>query len=175
MVRVTSIFGYTAAALTIAVTALTPFVLMGSFTRGVAAIGIHPDPVYTGGEPARTVVKDRYRIIVNQPVRPGGWLNRTPPFVQLTWTPVRTMPIAVSDAIDLDGDGAPDLRVSFSLPGAADQANLRARVQSLNPAVASRVIDGKESFAALIAPIGDGIVVRVPLRDKPDLSRPPYR
>ena len=55
---------------------LMPFVLFPLFTRGVAATGIEVDPVYSGGETARIIEKDGYRIIVNQPVRSRAPLAR---------------------------------------------------------------------------------------------------
>jgi hypothetical protein len=163
MKKLRSALGYTAAALTIAGAVLIPFLLMNLFSAGVAATGVRVDPAYTGGEPLRTIDKGAYRIIVNRPVERPTPLARIGSFVQIAWTPVGGLPAHVSDEIDLDGDGRPDLRASFNVPKDPG-TELRADVVSLNPRVESAAGIGRLSFSRLIARVGDGIVLRVPLR-----------
>ena len=82
MRRWQAVLGYTGAALTSAAMLLLPFVLFPVFTQGVAATGVRVDPAYSGGDLARSVERDGYRILVNRPVHPQGLLTRTAPFVQ---------------------------------------------------------------------------------------------
>lgn len=165
MKRLTSILGYTAAALTIVAAVLTPFLLISLFTRGVAATGVRIDPAYSGGEPQRTVNKGRYRVIVNRPVLRRSPLSHADAFVQLTWTPASALPSRVSDEIDLDGGGAADLRATFDVP--RDQkAELRVDVTPLTSRVQPMTRVGKQSFSCLIARVRNSIVLRVPLRAK---------
>jgi len=162
MTRLKSILGYTAAALTVAATMLTPFLLMNFFTRGVAATGLRIDPVYTGGEVVREIARDGYRVRVHRAVYPGTPLQRIEPFVQLDWTPAAALPAQVSEEVDLDGDGQADLRARFSVPRDPN-AELRVDVEPLGPRVKALRGVGKESFHAMIARVGEAVVVRVPL------------
>ena len=162
MQRLKPILGYTAAALTILAVVLTPFVLIGLFTRGVAATGVRVDPMYTGGKPSHTVSKGAYRVVVHHPVLPRAPLDRHDPFVQLVWQPVSALPPRVSDEIDLTDDHQPDLRVTFEAPR-DPKAELRVDVTPLTSLVRPMRQVGQDSFSALIARVGDTILVRVPL------------
>jgi hypothetical protein len=162
MTRVRPILGYTAAALTILAAVLTPFVLISLFTRGVAATGVRIDPMYTGGRPDHSIAKGNYRVVVHEPALPRAPLQRGAPFVQLVWTPVSALPARVSDEIDLTGDHQPDLRVTFDVPRDR-KADLRVDVEPLSLLVQPMRGVGKDSFSALIARVGDTILVRVPL------------
>ena len=157
------ILGYAAAALTIAAAVLTPFLLIDVFTRGVAATGVRIDPAYAGGEPLRIIDRGAYRVVVHRPVLRRSPLERTGSFVQLTWTPAAGLPAHVSDEIDLEGDGRPDLRAVFDLPR-DPAAELRVDVAPLGPRVMPMAGVGKQSFSCLIARVADSVVVRVPLR-----------
>lgn len=162
MERLKSTLGYTAAALTVAAAVLAPFVFMQFFPKRVAATGVRIDAAYTGGEVAREIARPGCRVRVHRPVRPHTPLQRLDPFVQLDWTPVSALPPQVSDEIDLDGDGRPDVRARFAVsrdPAAA----LRVDVEPLTGLAKPLRGVGKESFSALIARVGDAIVVRVPL------------
>ena len=59
--------------------------------------------------------------------------------------------------MDLDGDGTPDLKVSF------DTASLRMEVTPLHAGYRGVHVKGMISFSEPIARVKDGIVVRVPL------------
>ncbi|HEY3383123.1 MAG TPA: hypothetical protein VGK32_15235 [Vicinamibacterales bacterium] len=164
MKRMTTVLGYTGAALTIVAAILTPFVLRGAFTNGVASLGLHIDPVFGGGAEVRSIVHDRYRIAVHEVIRPGGLWPRVGPFVQVAWAPVDALPSRVSDEVDVDGDGRADALVSFDVPG-DPQAPL-----SVDIVARTRVVRGfrtgrgaGESFDALAIRLRDRIVVRIPL------------
>jgi hypothetical protein len=163
MKRLTSVLGYTAAALTILAAVLLPFLLFNLFIRGVAATGVRIDPLYSGGDPLRTIEKGGYQVVVHQPVWRRSPLERTHSFVQLTWKPVSALPARVSDEIDLDGDGTPDLRAAFDVPSDS-KAALRVDVTPLTGRVEPMTGVGKQSFSCLIARVNDSIVLRVPLR-----------
>jgi hypothetical protein len=156
--------GYTAAALTILVAMLVPFVLYGTFTRFFANLGLQVDEVYSGGPKVRSIQRANYVIDIHRPVSPH-MLQRQTPFVQLDWQPASALPAHVSDLVDIDGDGHPSLRVSFDVP-ADRKARLHAEVESLSPRYRS-VSLGHERFSALILRIDDAIVVRVPLAENP--------
>jgi hypothetical protein len=168
MKRIVPILAYTAAALTIVAVILSPFLLMGWFMRGVAALGLHIDPVYSGGENAHAIPKSGYRIVVNRPVVPKSLLRGGPTFVQIAWEPASALPARIADEVDVDHDGRPDLVARFAVPRDRT-AQLQADVTSLSPRVASMRGIARQSFASAIVRVGDRIVLRVPLAD---LKRP---
>jgi hypothetical protein len=155
--------GYTAAGLTVLAALLTPFLLMGSFTNGFAALPLHVDEVFSGGPKVRAIPMGAYSIDVHRPVYPH-FLQSEKPFVQLDWRPVSALPQRVSDAVDVDGDGQPDIRVSFDVPR-DPKAPLRVDVDSLNPRYETMRNAGKEKFSRLIVRVDNAILVRVPLRN----------
>jgi hypothetical protein len=155
------ILGYTAAVATLLVALLTPFLLYGLFSKGVAALPLHVDEVYSGGPKVRAIPMGAYSIDVHRPVYPH-FLQSEKPFVQLDWTPVSALPQHVSDTVDIDGDGQPDIRVSFDVPR-DPKAPLRVNVDSLNPRYQSMQNAGKEKFSRLIVRVDNAILVRVPL------------
>ncbi len=157
---------YAAASLTIVVAILTPFVLIGAFTHGVAAIGLRIDPVFSGGDAAYTVARPGYRIVVNHPVVPQAPLSGVPAFVQLAWEPASALPARVSDEVDVNGDGRPDLIVAFAVP--RDVATpLTADVRPTGPVVVPTGVVHRDSLALLIARVGDRVVLRVPVSVMP--------
>ena len=68
----------------------------------------------------------------------------------------------MSEEIDLDGDGRPDVRVSFTLP-VDSNAPLCGDVTALNKTYISLPHVGGESFSRMIVRTGNEIVVRVPV------------
>jgi len=153
--------GYSAAGITVLVALLVPFFLMGQFTKGFASLGLHVDEMYSGGPKVRTIQTAYYSIDIHRPVFPH-MLQTEKPFVQLDWKPVSALPEHVSDAVDVDGDGQFDIRVSFDVPKDA-KTPLRVNVEALNSHYQSMQNVGKEKFSSLIARVDDAIVVRVPL------------
>jgi len=89
-------------------------------------------------------------------------LQSEKPFVQLDWQPVSALPLHISDAVDIDGDGQPDIRVSFDVPR-DPKAPLHVDVNSLNPRYEAVQHAGKEKYSRLIVRVDDAILVRVPL------------
>jgi hypothetical protein len=168
MSRITSTLGYAAAALTMAGTIFAPFVLFVLFARGVAATGIQVDPVFSGGTISHRLARGGYHIDVYQPVRPHGLLSRVEPFVQLSWTPAAALPAHISDMIDIDNDGQPDLQVSFNVPTNA-QSRPSADVTALSPRFRSGKVpdDSANPFASLLERTGDRVILRVERIQRP--------
>jgi hypothetical protein len=156
--------GYTAAALTMLAALLTPFLLIGSFAKGFAALGLHVDEMYSGGPKLRTVQNGTYSITIHKPVSPHMFQSGKP-FVQLDWSPASALPQHVSDVVDVDGDGQPDIRVVFDVPR-NPKAPLRVNVESLNPRYDAMQNAGKDKFSRLIARVDNAILVRVPLANQ---------
>jgi hypothetical protein len=159
--------GYTAAGLTVLAAVLVPFLLMGLFTKGFAALGLHVDEMYSGGPKMRTIKTSTYSIDVHRPVAPH-MLQSEKPFVQLDWKPISALPQHVSDSVDVDGDGQPDFHVSFDVPKDVNTP-LRVTVDALNPHYEAMYNVGKERFSKLIVRVDDAILVRVPI------ARPMWR
>ena len=153
--------GYSAAGITVLVALLVPFFLTGQFTKGFASLGLHVDEMYSGGPKVRTIQTAYYSIDIHRPVFPH-MLQTEKPFLQLDWKPVSALPERVSDAVDVDGDGQSDIRVSFDVPKDA-KTPLRVNVEALNSHYQSMQNVGKEKFSSLIVRVDDAIVVRVPL------------
>jgi hypothetical protein len=153
--------GYTGAGLTVFVAVLVPFLLMGLFSKGFASLGLHVDEVYSGGPRIRTVQAAGYTIDIHRQVTPH-FFQTEKPFVQLDWRPVSALPAHVSDLVDIDGDGQPDVRVDFDVPK-DPKAPLRVNVESLNPRYQAMQIVGKPKFSRLIVRVDDAILVRVPV------------
>ena len=157
MKRVLAILGNTAAVLTIGAALITPFLLLGWFQRGVAAMHLRINPQFTGGKVARTIERNGFQIAVGVPVLKPTPLARVEPFVQLTFSPAKGLPARVTEDVDVDGDGRPDVLVSF------DPAALRADVTPHDGRYRAAHIKGVVSFSELISPVNDSIVVRVPM------------
>lgn len=163
MKRLTAFLAYTVAVLTVAVAVVGPLVWFGVFSRAAANTSLRIDPTYTGGDPARVIARQGYQIVVYKPVLKHGPLARTASFVQMVWKPASALPPAISEPVDLDGDGQPDCVVSFQAPRDPN-AKLRVTVKPLTALVQPMNEVGKTSFSSLIARVNDTIVVRVALR-----------
>ena len=161
--RARIVLAYTAAALTLVIAALVPFVLMGTFTRVVASSGLRIDPAYSGGDVAHVIQRAGYRIEINAPVYPRP-LQGIDPFVHLAFTPTEALPRLVSEDLDLDGDGHADVRVSFAVP-ADSEARPQGSVTALNPKYRSFVMPGESSFSQLLVQTHGAVIVRVPLAE----------
>jgi hypothetical protein len=157
------ILGYSAATATLIVALITPFLLFPLFSKGVGALPLHVDEVYSGGPKVRTIPMGAYSIDVHRPVYPH-MLQSEKPFVQIDWSPVSALPQHVSDAVDIDGDGQPDIRINFDVPK-DPKAPLRVDVVSLNPRYQAMQNAGKDKFSRLIVRVDNAILVRVPLRN----------
>lgn len=154
--------GYVGAGLTIFVAALVPFVLWGVFTKGLSNLGLHVDEMYSGGPKLRIIRAAGYNIEIHRQVSPH-MLQREKPFVQLDWKPVGCLPRHVSDVVDIDGDGRPDIRAEFDVP-TDPKTPLHVDVEALNPHYEPMRNVKKEHFSALIVRVDDAILVRVPVK-----------
>lgn len=157
----TSKLGYTAAGMTMLAAVLVPFLLMGLFTKGFTKLGLHVDDMYGGGPAVRTIQADGYTVTIHKAVYPH-LLQTEKPFVQLDWKPVNALPQHVSEAVDVDGNGQPDVRVSFDVPK-DPKTPLSVDVDALNPRYQAMRNVGKRKFSELIVRVDDAILVRVPL------------
>jgi hypothetical protein len=163
MKRLPAILGYGAAVLTIAAAVVGPLFWFGVFTRAAATTALRIDPIYSGGEPARTLARDGYQIVVYKPVPKRSPLSPSGAFVQIVWTPASKLPSAISEPLDLDGNGRPDCVVSFQVPR-DPKAKLQVTVEPLTALVLPMHQVSDDSFSSLIARVNDTVVVRVPLR-----------
>jgi len=161
--RVLAVLAYAGVGLTLAIAILVPFYLMGALTGVMAHAGLRVDDKFTGGTVAQSFVHEGYTIRVHEAVWPR-MLERTEPFVQIVFEPVSALPAQVNEAIDLDGDGEPDVRVEFTVPASA-AAKMHGNVIALNEGYESLRNAGNESFSRMMVRVGDRIVVRVPVRD----------
>jgi len=157
MQKLRSILGHSGAILTLVLALLTPFLLLGLFQNGVGRAGLRISPQFTGGDLAHTALHGAYRIEVYRPVHRVWALQRTGSFIQLAWTPAASLPLAVSDDVDLDGNGTPDVRVSFKA------ADLDVSVTPLHAGYRPMHSHGVTSFSELIANVDGRIVVRLPV------------
>jgi hypothetical protein len=153
--------GYLAAVVTLCLAVLVPFVLYGRFSHFFSHAGLKVDEMYSGGPKLRTIVADGYTIDVHREVRPH-LLQDASPFVQLDWSKVKELPAHVSDAVDIDGDGRPDVRVTFDVPK-DPKAYLHADVEALNPKYKSVHNISRDKFSRCIVRADDAILVRVPV------------
>ena len=161
MKRLADKLGYTAAGLTLFAAVLAPFFLYGLFTRGFSSLGLHVDEMYSGGPKVRAIQEAGYTIDIHREVSPHMW-QREKSFVQLDWRPVSALPDHVSDFVDIDGDGTPDVHVSFDVPK-NPKAPLHADVEALNQRYEAMRNVGKRKFSTLIVRVDDAILVRVPM------------
>jgi hypothetical protein len=153
--------GYAGAGLTVCAAMLVPFLLYGLFTKGFSNLGLHVDEVYSGGTKVRTIQAAGYTIDIHRPVSPHMF-QREKPFVQLDWRPASSLPYHVADVVDIDGDGKPDIEVSFDVPR-DPKAPLRVDVKPLNSRYEAMRNVGKQNFSALIVRVDEAILVRVPI------------
>ena len=159
--KLTAKLGYTGAGVTVLAAVLAPFLLYGLFTKGFSSLSLHVDEMYSGGPKVRTIQAAGYTIDIHRQVSPH-MLQRETAFVQLDWKPASALPPHVSDVVDIDGDGKPDVRVSFDVPR-DPKAPLRVNAEPLNPRYQAMRNVGKEKFSALIVRVDDQILVRVPV------------
>lgn len=162
MAKLKSKLGYAGAAFTLILAALAPFLVYPQFSKGFAHLGLHVDEIYSGGPKLRTIQSAGYTIDVRGQVNPHMFQTEKP-FVQLDWKPATRLPAHISDAVDIDGDGKPDVQVTFDVPH-DPKAPLRVNVDSLNPRFESLHNVGKKKFSALIVRVDDAILVRIPVK-----------
>lgn len=163
MKRLRTVLGYSVAVLTIAVAVVGPLFWFGVFTRAAGGTSLRIDPMYTGGEPARTIPRDGYHIVIYKPVPKRAPLSQAAGFVQIVWTPASKLPASISESLDLTGDGRPDCAVSFQVPR-DPRVKLHVTLEPLTALVLPMHEVSDDSFSSLIARVNDTVIVRVPLR-----------
>lgn len=152
--------GYAAAGATVLAAILVPLLLMGIFSKGILALGLHVDEMYSGGPKVRTIDRGAYTITIHRVVSPH-MLQDERTFVQMDWSPVSALPADVSDPVDIDGDGQPDVQVEFDVPTDA-KAALHVDVEPMNSHYEAIRNAGKEKYSQLIVRVDDAILVRIP-------------
>ena len=125
-------------------------------------MGLRVSETYSGGPIVRTIEAAGYAIDIHQRVGPR-MLQREKPFVQLDWKPAEALSPHVSDRVDIDGDGRPDVHVDFDVPN-DPKASLLVNVESINPLYEDMRNVGKEKFSALIVRVDNAILARVPVK-----------
>lgn len=160
--RLPAVLAYIGAGLTLAVAVCVPFILAGTFSHVVASIGLHIDATYTGGTVARTISHAGYQVVIYKPVRPHR-LQSLDPFVQIAFTPASALPAAVSEDVDLEGDGQPNVHIAFSMPSDLRQ-HPSGFIIALSRRYRSFTAPGPSSFSQMLVRTGDTILIRVPIR-----------
>jgi hypothetical protein len=158
--KLSATLGQAAAGTTMLAALLTPFLLYGLFSKGFVALGLHVDEIYSGGAKVRSIHRGAYTIDVHAPAYPR-LLQSEKPFIELDWEPASALPRHVSDEVDVDGDGQPDVRVSFDVPGDA-KTPLHVDVEPLNPRYQGMRNVSKEKFSRLIVRVDNRILIRFP-------------
>jgi hypothetical protein len=110
----------------------------------------------------RTIQAGAYTIDIHRQVTPHFWQTEKP-FVQIDWRPATALPSYISEWVDIDGDGQPDVQVSFDIP--PDRSGkLSVNVDSINPRYEPMRDVGKRKFSSMIARVDEAIVVRIPVK-----------
>ncbi len=124
MLKLKSILGYSAAALSILVMLATlgVFVMSDLPESFLSATGLVTSPNYSGGEVVRTIDHGAYRTAIHRPVFDALIGERKEGFIQVAWGPAGALPARIDEEIDVDADGQADVRVE--LETATRQATL---------------------------------------------------
>lgn len=152
MSKITTIIGYTLAALAVPLVLVT--FIGGQFWAEtlVSVTGITVSPWVTGGEVARQVNHGAYQTSIHRPV--FDWLigQRPDGFVQVDWAPLGALPVQIVEDVDFDGDGQRDFHI------VVDTQTLKGALTPYSP----RVV-GLEGVYRL----PQALAIRVSLRNAP--------
>lgn len=85
-------------------------------------------PLFSGGEINRSYLSNGLHITVNEPVF-KRWRQQGEGFVQLRFSPIRSMPDTIRESIDYNADGRDDFRILL-LPQSG-----KTEIQPENPAI----------------------------------------
>jgi hypothetical protein len=95
---------------------LATFVGMPFFSSAFArGTGLKVSPWFVGGDVLRETPHDGYRVVLRKPVFEGLIGQRSTGFVQVEWLPAEgaSLPPALHEPIDYDGDGTADFTVDL--------------------------------------------------------------
>lgn len=114
--RLRTFFGYTAAVLTIIV-ALSTFLGMKFFSHKLIDVtGLKISPWFTGGEIVRIIDHGSYQTLQHRAVFDALIGQRSEGFVQLDYSPSKSLPETISEDIDFDLDGNMDFHLEYNVP-----------------------------------------------------------
>jgi hypothetical protein len=122
-------------------------------TNLVKVTGVEISPWITGGKVARTISHGRYETRIYEPVFDAMIGQRREGFVQIVWGAAGSLPETIVEAIDYNHDGQADFEVT--LHPKTKTADWRA--------LTDQAIGMDGPYA-----IGDGIGVRIKLKNKPN-------
>ena len=166
-----STLGYVTVSLVLAALVTTPFVLLPRFSKLIAGLGIRVHPQIVGGPVVRTLERGTYRVAISAPVGAIGPLEHYPRFVQVSWSPLDALPDRIDEQLDLDGDGRPEVGITFAVP--KDPATpLEGEVNVLDPSrvEATTFLTRRGGFiydlSALFVRLEDRVVARFPVKKR---------
>lgn len=114
--RLRAFFGYSTAALMLII-ALSTFLGMKFFSHKLIDVtGLKISPWFTGGEIVRTIDHGSYQTLQHRAVFDALIGQRSEGFVQLDFSPLKSLPEIISEDIDFDLDGNMDFRVEYNVP-----------------------------------------------------------
>lgn len=120
---------------------LIPITFVGNdyFARQFARLPfMKVNPIYTGGDIARSYVQDDMTITINKPVFESLVGSSSKGFVQVKFSGVKQLPTLIHQAIDYNDDGEPDFNLDINtLTGDTKFESLSEYVSALN--VSSKV------------------------------------
>ncbi len=152
MKKIKSILGYAWAAATVVIV-LASFMGNNYLSRALAsATGITVHPKYSGGEVGKIVEHGSYKTFIYRPVFNGLIGEKKEGFIQIKWEPAASLPKAISEGIDYNGDGRDDFIITL------DTVTGKTTLGKNNQAV----LNGEKSYH-----LSNGWAVRVLLKRQP--------
>ncbi len=114
MRKVQAVLGYGAAALMLPLMLAVLLLLVGGGLDRtlVRALGLTLAPSIDGGEVRQTIPHGAYETQVHRPVFDGLIGQRGTGFIQIDWSPLKSLPASIDEEIDADRDGTPDFRLA---------------------------------------------------------------
>lgn len=146
MKKIKAFIGYTYAFLCIPII-LAGFIGMDFWgSTMVSATGVTINPRLSGGNVVKTISHKEYNTLIHKSVFDGLFSERKDGFVQIDWTPLKSLPENIEEEIDYDGDGKNDFKIVI------DTKKCSGEIKSYNSNVVS--LEGcyklKDAIAARI-------------------------
>lgn len=151
MKKIKSFLGYTYAFICI------PIILIGFIgmdfwgSTMVSASGVTINPRLNGGKVTNTISHNEYNTLIHKTVFDGLFSERKDGFVQIDWTPLKSLPENIEEEIDYDGDGKNDFKIVL------DTKSCSGEIKAYNSNVVS--LEGCYKLK-------DAIVARIVLKNK---------